>query len=317
MAASSSRKKKNKATSGGIGAMLGPVVSISPNVMLGVMLLVACAIGGVLGWQKWGKPALAETAAPLDVEQISVTPQPGWINEDVRAEAFRDGSLGELSSLDHELAYKVYRAFELHSWVAKVNRVNKGPQGRVDVDLRYRRPVAWVEIPRAMSPQNEAGILPIDAEAVLLPPTGFQDDATPMLRITIGELIPWGPVGTPWPDPRVVGAAQLAALVEGNWQQMQLHRIAIAASPTAETRPNGQAVYELVTRSGHRFIWGSAPGLEVVGEASTTQKIQLLRQLATEISTAAPTLRWEIDLRDGDRALAGARTAGRVGGAPK
>ncbi|MAD80620.1 MAG: hypothetical protein QF918_08195 [Pirellulaceae bacterium] len=311
MAASSRRKKSGKATSDGIGSLLGPVVSISPNLLLGVMLLLACTIGGVLGWKKWGKPALVQTATALRVDQISATRQPTWIKADVCSEAFRDGSLGELSSLDHELAYKVFRAFELHSWVAKVNRVNKGPKGRVDVDLRYRRPVAWVEIPSSMSPQDESGILPIDAEAVLLPPTDFQEAAIPMLRITIDELIPWGPVGTTWPDPRVVGAAQLAALVEGNWQQMQLHGIAIVAPP-AEVRSSGPAVYELTTRSGHRFIWGSAPGREIVGEASTTQKIQLLRRLAAEMGATGPTQRWEIDLRNGERALSGARTASRA-----
>lgn len=315
MAASKRRKNSEKGSGGRIGSLLGPVVSISPNVLLGAILLLACTVGGVLAWQKWGKPALVHTAAELRVDRIRVTAQPSWIKSDVRSEAFRDGSLGELSSLDHDLAYKVYRAFELHSWVAKVNRVNKGPQGQVDVDLSYRRPVAWVEIPSSMSPQNEGGILPIDAEAVLLPPADFQEAAIPMLRITIKDLIPWGPVGTPWPDLRVSGAAQLAALVEGNWQQMQLYRIAIVPPPT-EVRSTGQTVYELITRSGHRFIWGSAPGLEQVGEASTTQKIQLLRQLAQEIGAAAPIQRWEIDLRDGERALSGARTAGRAVGPP-
>jgi len=310
--AASSKRKKNGNAAGGIGKLLGPVVSVSPSLLMGAMLLLACAIGGVLGWQKWGQPKLAETASAVRAEQIHVTPQPPWIKADVRGEAFRDGSLGELSSLDHDLAYKVYRAFELHSWVAKVNRVNKSADGRIDVDLRYRRPVAWVEIPKRMSPRNEDGILPIDAEAVLLPPADFEQEAITMLRITIDELIPWGPVGTPWPDARVAGAAQLAALVEGNWRDMQLYRIAIMPPPPG-VRPTGQTTYELFTRNGHRLIWGSPPGHEQVGEASTTQKIQVLRQLAGEIAAAAPNPRWEIDLRDGERALASARTARRGG----
>ena len=97
---------------------------------------------------------------------------------------------------------------------------------------------------------------------------------------------------------------------------MQLHRITVATS-SAEARSTGSAIYELLTRNGHRFIWGSAPGQETVGEASTTQKIQLLRQLATEIGAAAPTRLWEIDLRDGQRGLAGARTADRPSGQPR
>ncbi len=108
MAASSKRKKNVAATGVGIGSLFGPIVSISPNLLLGVMLLLACTMGGVLGWNKWGKPALDQSAVALRVEQISVTKQPTWIKADVRGEAFRDGSLGELSSLDHELAYKVF-----------------------------------------------------------------------------------------------------------------------------------------------------------------------------------------------------------------
>jgi hypothetical protein len=311
MAASSKSKKKNKATGERIGSLFGPLVSISPNLLLGVMLLVACTIGGVLGWNKWGKPALDQTATSLRVDQISVTEQPAWIKADVRGEAFRDGGLGELTSLDKNLAYKVFRAFELHTWVTKVERVNRVTGGGVDVALSYRRPVAWVEVPSSMSPNNESGILPIDVEAVLLPPADFQEDAIPMLRITIDGLIPWGPIGTTWPDTRVAGAAHLAALIEGHWQQMQLYAIAIVPSQP-EARLSGPAVYELITRDGHRFIWGSAPGQEIVGEASTIQKIQLLRRLATEFDTAPPTKRLEIDLRSGERALAGARTARRA-----
>ncbi len=316
MAASRKSKKNTPPPSGGMGNLLGPVVSVSPNLVLCVMLVLGCTIGGVWAWKKWGRPALEQSGTVLTVAEIHVTEQPEWIKADVRAEAFRDGSLGELSTLDHDLAYKVYRAFELHSWVAKVNRVNKGPNGRVDVDLRYRRPVAWVEIPRAMSPKDEDGVLPVDAEAVLLPPSDFQGEAIPMLRITVSDLIPWLPVGTPWPDPRVAGAAQLAALVEGNWQEMQLHRITVA-STRGEHRSSDPIVYELMTRRGDRFIWGSAPGKEVVGEASTTQKIRLLRELATEIRAAATVERWEIDLRDGDRALAGAKVAGRPSDPPR
>ena len=185
MAASSMRKKSGGESNKGTGSLFGPIVSISPNLLLCVMLLLACTIGGVLGWKKWGQPALVQTTTSLSVEQINVTKQPAWIKADVRGEAFRDGSLGELSFLDKGVAIKIFRAFELHTWVIKVNRVNKGPNRSFDVDLNYRRPVAWVEIPSSMSPENESGILPIDAEAVLLPTADFKEEAIPMLRITI------------------------------------------------------------------------------------------------------------------------------------
>ena len=107
MAASSKRKNTKKTPSGGAASLLGPVVSVSPNLVLGVTLLVVCIIGGVLGWKKWGRPALVQTGTILTVDAIHVKDQPQWIKADVRAEAFRDGSLGELSTLDHDLTYKV------------------------------------------------------------------------------------------------------------------------------------------------------------------------------------------------------------------
>jgi len=296
MAANQRAKTKNS-IGGMLGGVVAPVRSLSPNLVFSLMLLGICVAGGMYAWKHGGIQERARSAGRLTIDKLEITPQPAWIRTDVRAEAFRDGSLAELSGLDRELAYRVFRAFELHAWVDKVNRVSKQPQGRVLVDVRYRRPVAWVEVPSIMSPENKDGVLPIDGLGVLLPPDDFRSqDVTPYLRIAVSDLAPWGPVGTAWPDPRVVGAARIAVLVENQWPALGLHRI-LVHTPMADARRGERPVYELTTRHGHRLIWGCAPGEEKANEASTGSKIALLRQLADRADRLTSSERLELDLR--------------------
>lgn len=266
--------------------------SWSLGTLTGIALLVGMLVGGVYAWRIWGARVEATANKPLTLERLHVSPLPEWIRADVRTEAFRDGSLGQLSLFEKDVTYKVYRAFEVHAWVAKVNRVIKAPDGGVMVDVLYRRPVAWVEIPGRMSPTEEAGVLPIDHEAVILPPEDLQGRIGDFIRISIPELPPWGLKGTPWGDARLVGAARLAALLEGCWQALQIHRIRALTGQETGNQPD--PLYELITRSGQRILWGSAPGSEKSGEASAQQKILHLKHLVTHGLTDGANV---VDLR--------------------
>ena len=290
--AATTRVKTKSSPSTTAGAKSMPV-----SLLVSLLFLLASTLGGIYAWRYGGVESRAVAAAALTVEKLEVTPQPAWIRADIRAEAFRDGSLGDLSVLDRELAYRVFRAFELHAWVEKVLRVSKEPLGRVLVELRYRRPVAWVEVPSIMSPDNQDGVLPIDAQAILLPPDDFrEEDVKPYLRVSVDDLAPWGPVGTAWPDERVTGAAQIAALLDGQVPSLQLHRILVHAT-AAEVRSGRAAFYELVTRQGHRFLWGHAPGLEKSSEATSTSKVAHLRERAKRPDPLPNDRRLVIDLQ--------------------
>ena len=249
----------------------------NPLVWVVSLLLLAC-VGSLLAWKRWGHWVEGDARFRLTPEKLTATPQPDWIHSsvDVVSEVFRQGSLGEFSLLDPQVNLKVANAFEVHSWVTQVIRVRKQADGRVLVELKYRRPVALVEV-------NNGGrgmLLPVDESAVVLPTTKFHEDPGEIrkyLRISAGYGMPAGPVGTPWGDPRVAGAASLASELESARDALQLYRI-VAVYDDRELDTQPATSYLVHTTGETTILWGRAPGQEVVGEPSARQKKdQLLR----------------------------------------
>jgi hypothetical protein len=256
--------------------------------------------GAYYAWKKWGLPLTQQAPYRLSVDSVEVTGQPSWIRCDVKAEAVRDASLGNSSIFDKDLTLRVCRAFEMHPWVARVNRVSKRSPGRLIVELEYRRPVAWVEVPPGVLPSNEVGLLPIDEGGVLLPPQDFSE-ARPddYIRIAVAELTTCGLPGSPWGDPRVAAAARIAAMLADHSQRLGLHKI-LAYYDSANGGTGRRTTYEVTSRRGLRFIWGSAPGQETSGEPAARQKGRRLIQIAEAAAAGSqvPGHGAEIDLRD-------------------
>jgi hypothetical protein len=168
---------------------------------------------------------------------------------------------------DKDVTIRVYQAFELHPWVLKVKRVSKHPPARLDVDVEYRLPVAWVEVPPGVLPGNEAGVIPVDANSVVLPTQDFSHaNLHDYLRISVAGISACGMAGSPWGDPRVTGAARIAAALQGVWREGKLFRVRLS-------------VYELETQGHHRIVWGHAPGEEITDEPSPAVKLKRLNQL--------------------------------------
>ena len=270
------RKKKKSAKNSWKVKLAEATGQISPSLVLAGVLALLIAAGIAYSWRRWGDEALARADANLQEEGLQVTAQPEWIDRDVGAEVFRAGSLGELSLLDRELTYKVYKAFKMHPWVADVNRVGKRSGGSVVVDLRFRRPVAWVEIPASMTSFGTRGKIPVDREGVLLPTSDLQDRLSrfPLIRISIPNPEPWGLEGQSWGDARIAGAARVADALQGCWRELGLHWIRLASNSTGDDR---EPVFELTTESGDTFAWGRAPGTEQPGELSTAEKLKRLQ----------------------------------------
>ncbi len=294
-------------------AIVSPIARIAKllggsnrSFVAGVILLAACVIGALVAWNKWGAVIVSSDRYTLSAENIEVTPQPPWIHADVKAEVIRDGSLNSLQILDEQVTVKVAGAFSVHNWVANVKRVSKHYGPKILVDLEYRRPVAMVEV----TTDGGRGLLPVDAAGVLLPPDDFSPtEVRDFLRITVGDSVPAGPVGTSWGDERVAGAAKIAAAWGSQWQPIELYRIAAVTDGASRSRL--VPTYELYTRQGIRVIWGRAPGQETSGEATSTQKIARLVQyveqhgaLDSQAAVAA------IDLRDSRDISVTPRTAG-------
>src|SRR5688572_13375725 len=164
------------------------------GLVLSAVILLASLCGLVFAWNKWGAPSLAAAEYVVTPESITVTRPPAWIHADVKAEVVQSVNLNRLDLRDRGLVEQVSRAFALHPWVARVERVEKRFPAQVIVELEYRRPVAAVEV----NSQGQAGLLFVDAEGVLLPSADFasnQGDDYP--RIAVGHSSPAG-YGLPW-----------------------------------------------------------------------------------------------------------------------
>ena len=106
-----------------------------------------------------------------------------------------------IQSVDPALNAKLSAAFAQHPWVDSVAGVRVEPNGMVHVDLRFRSPVLRVTI------VGENDTRAVDKNGVLLP-TEVGNIELPVLLTPV--LAPTVPAGSPWPDPVVKRAAELA-----------------------------------------------------------------------------------------------------------
>ena len=215
---------------------------------LAIGLAVAVAFAGLwyAAWQRVRGHVLSGNEYVVNPRDIEISPPPAWIHADIKAEVIRDASLGAaLSVLDPDLTLRVKQAFQLHPWVAEVQRVSKRHPAAVQVELTYRKPLAMVEVPR--------GLLPVDAAGILLPSDDFSpSEAKNYPRVAGIQTVPAGPVGSRWHDPRVSGALQIISVLETRWQDLKLYRVVPSPQP-AGGRYSDDYTYDLVTQGGTRF----------------------------------------------------------------
>jgi hypothetical protein len=235
------------------------------------IVLAALAGGSHFAWTRVREHVVARDDYRLTARDIAITAPPAWIRADVKTEVLRNSGLAAepLSILDDELVERVQRAFSLHPWVAKVERISKSHPAHVDVEITYRRPVAMVEVP--------GGLLPVDVEGVLLP----SDDFSPLAarsypRFSGIESSPLGPTGTKWGDPIVAGGARIAEVLKPVWDDLGVRAIHWA-KPPATSELSGPAIYELITAAGNSITWGAAPGYEPTGEPPSPEKLLRLK----------------------------------------
>lgn len=265
------------------------------RLFIGCSLLILLAIVGKVVWKRYGHIVIADPRYRLAESAIVVTDQPDWIQSEVKDSAIRLGKLDQLSLLDPALVSKVDEAFRVQTWVADVERVSKTPKGVV-VDLKYRKPVAMVEI----ETEGTARLQPVDGAGVLLPGAEFsQSQALQFLRIAIPSPRLNGLIdGTVWPDERIIHAAQIAELLVEDRASLRLFRIDMMLNERNVSRRS--PIFEIITRNGHRIVWGSAPGAETNGEADAEARLESLRSLEQALTTDSSSSKKEMyDVRTG------------------
>ena len=259
----------------GIAKLLASLAKWRPLIIPG--LLVAAVVLSVALWRTYGPKLIAPQSQNYEVslERIQLNAPPTWIKADIPGEVFHDAGWHEqpLSILEEDVAVRVAQAFEQHTWISKVTRVEKRSPATLEIDLEYRRPVAMVEVDY----DGQGGLLPVDTVGVLLPPHDFTaEEAITYPRITVDYSGPRGSIGTPWGDDRVIGGAKIASLLVDHWDALGVYRIvAVSSSQPTTIRP---ITYQLQTRNGKAIEWGHAPANESAGETPGKEKVvKLLR----------------------------------------
>lgn len=258
----------------------GGVVAWAGRRRAAVGTIVVLAAAGAAGAWVWSIAAARVRSGPgsvLNPDQIRVEGIADWVAGDLRAEALADAQFdGPLLIDDPALARGIARAFAMHPWVRQVEEVRLLHPPAAVVRIACREPVAMVRV--------EGGVLPIDAEAVVLPSDGFTPEtAAGYPKITGIQTSPRGPPGTPWGDPLVEQAAVLAAVVRPEWGPIGLSECRFDREGT---RPG----WTLVRKEGAAIRFGPAPGHETPGEPSAAVKIARLRTLASDPTAEAVDL---------------------------
>ncbi len=236
-------------------------------------------VAGVVGWMAWGRygesvrTSAGNLLLPENVEVVGVGE---WIRIDLKNEALRDASLDNGLPLDDpELVRRLARAFDIHPWVREVVRVKLRHPAAATVEIRCREPVAMVSVP--------GGLLPVDAEGILLPIDDFSPETAALYpKITGVASGPLGAVGFTWGDPLVEEAAAVASVIGPEWKWLDL----VACRPQATS--GGGHAWELVRDDDAVIRFGSAPGHEQAGEPTAAVKVARLRALVGSERTTAP-----------------------------
>ncbi|HEX5472915.1 MAG TPA: hypothetical protein VFW73_13570, partial [Lacipirellulaceae bacterium] len=253
---------------------------IRPRVWACLALIVGLGVGAHFLWKREAPNVARDPNYLLSAESIHISQPPRWIRSDIKAQVLRDsGLIGTVSVLDDwdSLSQHIKTAFELNPWVESVVRITRRLPSSLEIELKYRRPVAAVE----SSDTSGVTYLPIDEHAVRLP----ENDLTETERRYLPRIsgISGRPlVGDVWNDPRVIGGAKLAAQLFDVWQKLRL--VEILSNSESTTRDGKQLCsFELVTSGGTRIIWGTTPGMEnATGESSFNAKRERLLNYAAQ-----------------------------------
>ena len=265
-------------------------------VLCGYVVMALGITWGCIGlWSHFGPQVTRDGRYRIPGEKITSSETPEWLTADIRGEVLCNAELdGRLSILDEHFVPAVKNAFEMHPWIASVDRIVKGYPASLHVELTYRKPVAVVEL----AGREGMLLLPVDSNGIHLPA-----EDVPLARRRrlprISGIVGRPPTGQEWDDPRVAGAVLLADRLAPVWQSLCLVDILPSARPEIRT-DRRYFLYDLVTRGGTRIIWGAAPGTGTTDETDFRTKLARLTQCVKQFgpldSVRSPA---EINIRQG------------------
>lgn len=254
-----------------------PLARLRAKAALVLAVVALLAVGGREVWLRVAPKVAAGERYLLPAEAITVNKPPEWIAADVRGQVIHNAGLDRrLSVLDPGFISSIEGAFALHPWVAAVAKIEKSFPPAVHVELKYRRPVAAIEVPAGDGFQ----LIPVDWRGVRLPAADV-----PAIRLRYLPRLT-GVVGPPaegqrWDDPRVPGAVDLAMRLAEEWETLHLFEIVPSARPEVQG-DRRYFIYDLRSGGGTQIVWGAPPLENLPGEDDFTVKLQRLKQCAQQ-----------------------------------
>ncbi|GHT17439.1 hypothetical protein FACS1894189_3300 [Planctomycetales bacterium] len=242
--------------------------------IIGIILVFAVFAGlGGGGWYLMKTPITANPLYQLSPDKITVTPPPPWVADHFVNEVLQSSDLlAHVSMFDKTLPQKLAQAFAVYPWVERVEKVELRYPSGAEVRLTYRSPAALVEIP-------SRGHYPVDCNGILLPTDYFISVAPekqanyPLIQGV--RSVPLGAVGTPWGDPIVHDAAQLAKTLDDISIPLKLTRIL----PVQESAPTGSRIIcRLKTAGGTEIIWGRYSADDPKNETKKKRLLEMSEQ---------------------------------------
>lgn len=229
-------------------------------------------------WQQHRSHLLVDSHYAIDKSNIRVNPPaPDWLDRPLKSVVNELGN-SQSSLLDPYIVPDTHDYLANLPWIRNVNLVEKSLQG-IDIELQYRQPVAFVELDRHTAvPVDQDGKI---FDRKLLNETQFRVMRQNLMRISLRRLnrrsnaiVPW----QTWPDARVPLATQLCNYLQPVGKDLELFRVVSYDLPD----PNSAPRLQVWTRDGTVVIWGSAPGIELAGEASAQEKILAIRKFVAD-----------------------------------
>jgi hypothetical protein len=168
-----------------------------------VLVTLALVAGLIWGLSRLGREA-RQGIGPRDrysvrFAEIECEPPPGFDRSTFLSEVRYCSNFPDTyQSLDPGLGTKLTEAFASHPWVASVDAIRVGPDGTVQVELKYRTPVLAV--------RTVNGTRVVDKNGVLLP---LETGSTGLPILTTPVSTPSVSAGQVWADNVVKRAVEL------------------------------------------------------------------------------------------------------------
>ncbi len=270
MAKRSTTKKKTrgkKKAAGRIGARIEALRGVQWSKARPWLLTTGWTMGVVAVIVAWAmgvprlRAAVAEAAWRSDVA-IEFENLPNWVNGDLLA-MLELTARGQLSGdpLKQEDLAGVLEALENSGWFESIEQVRRVRVDLVRITGKYVKPFSVI--------RDGEGDHLVDPQGRLLPRSYDLGEAGRFIIITGAHFDRPQRPRAQWDGSDVTAALRLLRLIDSKPWREQVKEIDTSAYLTGES-------LVLVTDEGSRIVWGSAPGEEAAGEASTERKLSYL-----------------------------------------